>query len=93
MGGTRPAGTPNTGSVRSCPHCSTVCDAATALTPGTQPDAGDISICLYCCGLALFTEEMDLRLPDAQELEALLTDATITEALRKLAPLAPGPRS
>lgn len=38
-----------------CRKCGEVLDGATETTAGTEPKAGDLSICAYCGELSLFT--------------------------------------
>lgn len=62
---------------RRCPHCLSVNSASSnAVHPdadrsGKPPVPGDISICLYCGGLAVFKKSMMLRRLEPAEYNAL----------------------
>lgn len=47
-----------------CPNCGATLNANTGCTDGTKPEPGDISICLYCQSINIFSEHMTtLKLP------------------------------
>jgi len=57
-----------------CPVCSTVVDAA-LMVPGIHatldlsPKPGDLSICVYCFAVAIFTDDGRLRIATPKECE------------------------
>ena len=55
----------------SCPSCEKKLDAATHPTGDVAPSPGDVTICLGCQDILIFTEELGLRRPTDQELETL----------------------
>ena len=65
-----------------CPYCSKESDAATP-AGGTEddatPEAGAVSVCFFCGGIALFTET-GLRKPNDAERVELLADPRVIEA-------------
>lgn len=40
-----------------CPHCGTSHDAASGLTTH-YPEAGDVSVCLDCAGVSVYTADL-----------------------------------
>lgn len=45
-----------------CPHCGHHVDAATdPFDPTNTPYPGDITVCLYCAGICVYTDSMALR--------------------------------
>lgn len=51
-----------------CTICDSPLDAATgALHTGARPEAGDVSVCLYCGNVAVFDEALSLRSPTTEE--------------------------
>ena len=55
----------------SCPSCGKKLDAATHPTEDVAPLPGDVTICLCCQDILIFTEDLGLRRPTDQELETL----------------------
>lgn len=56
-----------------CPYCETVIDAVLPLNENHLPKAGNLSFCLNCEKIAIFTEELDLRKmteAEGQEIES-----------------------
>lgn len=53
-----------------CPACGYAMDAATNAEPGVDitPSPGSASICFRCGALAIYTDELQLRAPAAEEL-------------------------
>jgi len=45
----------------------------------TRPSPGDVSMCLRCGALSVFTEAITLRAPTGEENESLQRDSRITE--------------
>ncbi len=54
-----------------CPSCGKKLDAATTFDEDVEPSPGDVTICLGCQDILIFTEELGLRRPTDQELETL----------------------
>jgi hypothetical protein len=51
-----------------CPHCGARHNGAFGLlADGMPPAPGDISVCIVCSGVAIFTERMHLRKPTPAE--------------------------
>lgn len=63
-----------------CPHCGKGNDTSQPVGRPVLPSVGDVSICIECGGLSIFTATVP-RKPDAGELEALLADRRIVEAM------------
>jgi hypothetical protein len=55
-----------------CPHCGHRHDVASKVLGRGKPQAGNLSICIACTKLGVFTEDGTLRLPTARELFQLL---------------------
>jgi len=51
-----------------CPYCFTVLDAATNLDSKEPPRAGDFTVCIECCGLLRFGEDMSINTGDLMEI-------------------------
>ena len=64
-----------------CPYCSKENDAATPAGTDAEavPGPGDVSVCFYCGGIAVFTET-GLRKPTDAERADLLEDPLVIEA-------------
>lgn len=56
-----------------CPYCETKLDAATDLETVVMPKPGDISICIKCAQLLIFTDDLTLRKPIPAD-EIVITD-------------------
>ena len=70
---------------RRCPHCGTVNDGHTAVDGSSAcPQAGDVSICLYCSGVAIFTEH-SLRVLDDAEFNEVMADPEMQQAIQVIA--------
>lgn len=61
----------------SCSSCGKVNDRATDLVTAAKPKAGDVSICIGCGHVAIFTAALALRDPTPQESAELLADKRI----------------
>ncbi len=57
-----------------CPSCGKKLDAATHPTEDVAPSPGDVTICLGCQDVLIFTEELGLRRPTEAEIQALPLD-------------------
>jgi hypothetical protein len=53
-----------------CGHCGKQLDAASTDT-GHKPNAGDLSVCVYCCGANMFDAELRLVKLTEEQLDAL----------------------
>jgi hypothetical protein len=67
-----------------CPECHTDNDAATSFEMDDAiPSDGDVTVCLYCGALAIFTDETTLfRRPTAEERKELLANSDVVSAIR-----------
>jgi hypothetical protein len=50
-----------------CPHCGKSLDGATDPTGGAVPSPGDLTLCVYCAGVSIFGEDMQLRTATEEE--------------------------
>lgn len=57
-----------------CPHCKE--EPFTCFSAGDypSPEPGQWALCTFCGGISLITEEIELRLATAEEMEKLQTD-------------------
>lgn len=79
----------------SCPQCSYLHNAETGLFGARTPSAGDVSICIRCSTLNVYTITggvLGLRVPDQAELDRFLADERIVSALAALAVMREGRR-
>lgn len=51
-----------------CPTCKTLLDSWTAMDDKSQPTPGDISVCFECAEVLEFTENLMLKIADADEI-------------------------
>jgi hypothetical protein len=66
-----------------CPNCGVKNDAVRGEHGEKGPTEGDISICLYCTALAVFTDTKGhVRLPTPEEQVILDSDPTIQRMLK-----------
>lgn len=54
-----------------CPSCEMALDAATDAYGEATPEPGDLTVCIYCAAILVFTDTMGLRLPTDEEFAAL----------------------
>lgn len=54
-----------------CPRCRRTNDAVSSAFGDHQPVPGDITICLHCCAICLFSDTMSVVLPSDAELDAI----------------------
>lgn len=69
---------------RLCPHCGGIVDAHTPATKDDEdrgPMPGDLCICFQCGTALAFTEGLNLRFANRQELEAI--DPKLIEAVKR----------
>lgn len=71
----------------SCRHCGYTNDAVTSADGQTfEPTAGAVSICYGCSAIGIFTGNgIETREPTGAERAAIMADASVIDALRKLA--------
>lgn len=55
-----------------CPWCDAHFDAVWAPSDSEPPKSGDLSICMYCKGVARFNDEMKLEKPDDEKVQQAL---------------------
>lgn len=66
-----------------CRDCGADLNAATGAYDVTaDPDPGDVSVCLYCGCLSIFTEVLLLRAPTDAEYQQLAQDQNIVRVLQ-----------
>lgn len=63
-----------------CMRCDTALDAATPIDHDSAPTPGDVSICLVCNHIAVFTRSGKLREPRSDELRVIMADQRIITA-------------
>ena len=72
---------------RHCPQCGSPNEAHSCINDigveHTHPEAGDVSICLYCSALMIYTED-SLRDPSREEYLALMRNEEIRRILASL---------
>lgn len=59
-----------------CPLCGLESNAASS-PEGATPDPGDITICMHCAGLLVFTDDMRLRTATNAEIAELPRSAAL----------------
>lgn len=60
-----------------CPSCNCFLDGASELNGDSKPKPGDITICGICGNVAIYDNQMDIRLPTSDELMELSKDENI----------------
>lgn len=66
---------------QTCPACGSPNDSVMGVdTPG-RPDPDSLLICFSCSCIAVVTQDLCLRLPTDSELQGILTDPTVLDAL------------
>lgn len=65
----------------SCPSCSIAMDAVSSFEGTGCPDPGDITICIRCAAVGVFTEDMGVRLPSADEKAVYMADPNVQRAV------------
>lgn len=51
-----------------CPDCRATLDGATGVSGIRAPAPANVTVCVYCAAVLVFTEELDLRRATAEEL-------------------------
>ena len=68
-----------------CPHCNAPTDDYTPVGRASKPDAGSVSLCIYCLGIAVYTGEGLLtRKPTREELVDIMADEQVIGAIRAM---------
>jgi hypothetical protein len=60
-----------------CPICFTALDAASGVGGDLVPSEGDVTVCLECGNIAVFTVDLRLRVPTEEEFSQLKHDRRI----------------
>lgn len=73
-----------------CPECGKEVDGATdPKDPTSQPEEGDLGICIYCAGVGFYVIQEDgtlgLRLATVEEKVGLSEDADVTKVRAAIA--------
>lgn len=63
-----------------CPKCNERLDAVTSLN-GYIPSSGDFTVCIKCTSVNIFTEDLMLRLPNAEEQKYIESDFRVQTAI------------
>lgn len=73
---------------RVCPHCGSRNDGDTVLytKEHTHPNPDDLSICLYCSGLSIYTET-GLRYPTDEEFAKFMKNDRVQKAIAAMSML------
>jgi hypothetical protein len=66
--------------ITTCPHCHVAHELASGLGHDHKPTQGSVSLCIRCGKASIFTEDLQLRKPTANEKAALTTNKLITSA-------------
>ena len=68
-----------------CVECGTINDGAMTVGPVMhRPRAGDLSICVVCRHIAIFTEDLHLREPTIDEMLAISRQPLLRVLLEKM---------
>jgi hypothetical protein len=70
-----------------CLNCGHRLDCVGSLTEETAPSAGDVTLCINCSHIMLFTNELRLRNPTPAELDAISKQDEVFATLAALARL------
>ncbi len=57
-----------------CPNCGQYLDAHTNLKKEVKPKVGDVGICYKCCSILVFDEDLNLAIPNREQLERINSD-------------------
>jgi hypothetical protein len=60
-------------------RCDELLDGATPVDDRARPERGDVSICLTCNHVAIFTRSGKLREPRPDELRTIMADRRVTK--------------
>ena len=66
-----------------CPFCGHLLDMAmcSPSTPEATPSPGDLSLCINCGGLTIFTEDMGMRVPTDAEMAQAMSYPEVVQAI------------
>lgn len=65
-----------------CLNCGDMLDRAERLHDDKKPEEGDISICLHCGHVMVFTNKLMYRNPTDEELLEIAADSELLEAMQ-----------
>jgi len=60
-----------------CPECGKPLNGASGIDTDNGPDPGDFSVCIYCGTILVFSEDIKLRHPTAEEMKDIAGDERI----------------
>jgi hypothetical protein len=67
-----------------CPYCGNQNDRVTDPTGDDVPKRGDVSVCIRCGGVGVFTRTLRVRKPLAGEITQMMTDPELGPLLRRM---------
>lgn len=70
-----------------CPSCGSKLNGATDPVGDATPSSGDITVCLYCGHILVFTDDLRLRNPTDEEIHEIAGDVRILAIQRARAKL------
>lgn len=60
-----------------CPNCTHILEEATGVTTDDAPKPGDVTLCIYCAAVLVFTDDMMVRLPTEEESNEFANNAEL----------------
>jgi len=66
-----------------CSYCDRLLDRALASDGVSRPAPGDISICMYCTKVNIWTDDLQLRKPTEQERVEMLKNPKLRAEIRR----------
>jgi hypothetical protein len=60
-----------------CPNCEHILEEATGITTQDAPKPNDVTLCIYCAAVLVFTEDMRVRLPTEEESNELASNSEL----------------
>jgi hypothetical protein len=60
-----------------CLSCGALNDAATGVNNDARPSPGDVTVCLYCGHIMVFSDDLLMRNPTAAEIHQIAGDPRI----------------
>lgn len=66
-----------------CPKCGYLMEATTPLDGGALPKDGDVSICLNCGAILIFTAELKMRAATDQEVAEIMRDKQTASMIQR----------
>jgi hypothetical protein len=67
-----------------CPHCEAEVDSATCYQAEVAPSPNDATVCLACAQVAIFGDDLKLRLPTELERREIKNNPQISELQRAI---------